>query len=246
MLNKTAFITGVNRGIGKKIFTTFYDQGYSIICSTRSQNKSFEKFVSKLHPKKNQIIKILNFDLNDHSEIKKAIKNLQKEKPIIDVLINNAGMAQGSLFEMTSIDSLKEVFQVNFFSQLLVTQLLLRFLKKSEGASIINIGSISGLVGDQGTLSYGSSKSALMFSTKVLANELKRYNIRVNSIAPGITETEMKDQMDQRAAETMLARSYLARACSTSDVASLALFLSSPEASYINGQILRLDGGMVG
>ena len=145
---------------------------------------------------------------------------------------------------MLSIENMREVFEVNFFAQLKLTQLLIRFLKKSNEASSINIGSISGIVPERGTISYGSSKASLMFATKVMANELSRYNIRVNAIAPNIIKTDMLADMDDKARELFVNQSYLKREGDLNDISSLVLYLASNESKYINGQIIRLDGGM--
>ncbi len=244
MLKKNVFITGANGGLGFETVKTFLKNGYNVICSMRKVDKKFEKKLSDLTKKNNQTIKILEFDLNDHEKVKNEIINLIKEKTIIDVLINNAGFADGSLFEMTSINKLKEVFETNFFSQIYITQLLLRLLKKSNCASIINIGSIMGIRAEKGTLSYGSSKAALMHATKIMANELSIYGIRTNAIAPNITKTNMLDKMDENAKEVLLSETYLNRPAKVEEICDLILFLASSKSSYINGQIYRIDGGM--
>ena len=245
MVRKTVFITGANRGIGKKALHAFLIDGYDIICSVRQKNKEFQEYVSLLPIKKNQTIRILEFDIVDHKKVKQEITLLYKDKVVLDVLINNAGIADGSLFEMTSIKKLKEVFEVNFFSQLYITQLLLRLLKKSKYGSIINIGSISGIRADRGTLSYGSSKAALMHSTKIIANELSNYGIRVNSIAPNITATDMLNKMEPKTKQGLLDQTFLNRVCKPEEISDLILFLASEKSAYINGQIFRLDGGMI-
>ena len=245
-LINTAFVTGANRGIGKEIITSFVRKKYNVICSVRNKTKEFENYVSKLNISKDQFIKIFEFDLDDHDQVKKSIQSLYKEKIIVDVLVNNAGKADGGLFEMTPINKIKEIFETNFFSQLHLTQLLLRLIKKSKSGSIINIGSVSGIIGEHGTISYGSSKSALMFSTKVMANELSRYNIRVNCIAPSVTNTEMANEMDNNAMHNLIEKSFLKRQCTSQEVSNLVLFLCSEKSNYINGQILRIDGGMSG
>ena len=111
-------------------------------------------------------------------------------------------------------------------------------------ASVINMGSISGIVPERGTISYGSSKASLMFATKVMANESARYNIRVNAIAPNIIKTDMLDDMDDKDRELFVNQSYLKREGDLNDISSLVLYLASNESKYINGQIIRLDGGM--
>ena len=111
-------------------------------------------------------------------------------------------------------------------------------------ASIINMGSVSGIVPERGTISYGSSKASLMFATKVMANELSRYSIRVNAIAPNIIKTDMLADMDDKARKLFVNQSYLKREGDLNDISSLVLYLASNESKYVNGQIIRLDGGM--
>ena len=243
---KTVFITGANRGIGKEIFTSFVNSKFNVICTVRKRTTEFDNFILKFKKVKNQFIRIIEFDIDDHSKVKSEVQKLYKEKIILDVLVNNAGKADGGLFEMTPISKIKEIFETNFFSQLHLIQLLLRLIKKSESGTIINIGSISGILSEPGTISYGASKASLMFSSKVMANELSRYNIRVNSIAPSITDTNMAKEMDKKSMEKLINKSYLKRRCSPKDISNLVLFLCSDESKNINGQILRIDGGISG
>ena len=168
---KTALITGSNGGIGRAIIDTFVENGSNLICTIRKSDSEFSDYLSKIKKKPKQYIEILEFDLEDEENTKKQIQTLYKKDITLDVLVNNAGMPSGSVFEMTSSKNLKKVFEVNFFAQIRLAQLLIRLLKKSKNSSIINLGSLSGLVAERGTLAYGSSKAALMFATKVMANE---------------------------------------------------------------------------
>lgn len=242
--NKTAFITGCNRGIGKSILDKFIENDVNIICAVRNIDKNFQKYIDRQKKELGAKIRVVEIDLYNIENIKDSIKFLYDSKEKIDILVNNAGIADGSIFEMSSIEKIKEVFEVNFFAQIKLTQLLIRFLKKSSGASVINLGSISGILPERGTLGYGSSKAALMFATKVMANELSGYNIRVNAIAPNIIETEMLDEMDSNAKEVFINQSFQKRAGNVEDVSNLTVFLASDKSKYINGQIIRLDGGM--
>ncbi len=242
--NKTALITGCNRGIGKAILEKFIDNNANIICAVRKADKDFLDYIENQKKTKNANLRVIEIDLLNIDNIRESLQILYDSKEKIDVLVNNAGIAEGSIFEMLSIKSMREVFEVNFFSQLKLTQLLIRFLKKSKEASVINMGSISGIVPERGTISYGSSKASLMFATKVMANELSRYNIRVNAIAPNIVKTDMLDDMDDKTKEIFINQSYLKREGDLNDVSSLVLYLASNESKYINGQIIRLDGGM--
>ena len=242
LIGKTAFVTGSNRGIGKAILKKFLQNGADIICAVRKIDPEFKDFIQLNSKNIKNKIKVLEFDLGDEIQMSNAIQSLYKEKITLDILVNNAGIAGGSLFEMTSIKNLKNIFEINFFSQLKLTQLLLRLLKKSKKASIINIGSVSGIDGDRGTITYGSSKAALMFATKVMAKEFSIYNIRVNSIAPSATNTDMLNQMDKSAKEKLLENSSLEKPLSVEEIADKVLFLASEKSINVNGQIIKIDG----
>ena len=242
---KTALITGSNRGIGKALLECFLSESANVLCCVRKKNLEFESFLKKVKLKPKQFCRTLEFDLTDNEKVKGITRELIKQKLILDILINNAGMADGSIFEMTSTKRLKEVFEVNFFAQIKLTQHLLRLLKKSQSGRIINIGSNSGIAGDKGTLAYGSSKSALMFATKVMANELSKYGLTVNAVAPGVTTTDMADKMGCLERAELVGRSFLQRECTTGEVVNVVKFLASAQSSFLNGQIIRVDGGMV-
>jgi len=239
---KTAFITGANRGIGKAIFDRFIKNGADIICAVRKKKPLFLKYVLSQEKKYKKKIRIIEFDLENDNKIKKAIQLLYKEKVVIDILINNAGIADGSLIEMTSPDNIKKVFEINFFSQIRITQLLLRLIKKSKAGSIINIGSLSGIVALRGAISYGSSKAALMYATKVMAEEFSIYKIRVNSIAPNVTNSDMMKLMNKDIMKKLLKKSNLKKPHTVNQVADLALFLASEKSLNKNGKIIKITG----
>jgi 3-oxoacyl-[acyl-carrier protein] reductase len=163
----------------------------------------------------------------------------------IDVLVNNAGIvSKNALFMMTPIDTIREVFEVNFFGQMLVTQFAARVMSRQKRGSIVNVSSIAALDGDPGQLEYVASKAALIGATKKLAKELAPSGIRVNAVAPGITETGMLSRMSIDVKEKILNKSDMKRVAAPADIAQAILFLASDLSSYITGQILRVDGGM--
>jgi 3-oxoacyl-[acyl-carrier protein] reductase len=242
---KTAFITGCNRGIGREIITLFAKEGADIIACIRAENQEFSSFIQELSEKHQVYSEVLYFDMLDEDAIKSAIKPLMNRKAKIDVLVNNAGTAAGALLHMTSMKMLKEIFQINFFSQVLITQLISRCMIREKKGSIINMGSVGGLDNVGGNTSYGSSKAAIMYFTKTIANELAKYNIRVNAIAPGLTNTDMGlKQVEQGALKQMGGRINLNRLAEPHEIAELILFLASDKSSFITGQTIRIDGGM--
>ena len=242
LLNKNVLITGCNGGIGRVLCKKIASNGANIICCIRKKDNKFYKYLKILKKKYKKKIKILEFDLENEKQITRSINLLYKNNITIDVLINNAGIASGSLIEMTLLSDLKKIFQVNFFSQIYIIQKLLKLLKKSNNPSIINICSIAGLLNHRGTLSYGSSKAALIFATKVMANEFSSYNIRVNAIAPSAVNTGMYKNMDKNSQKLLLKDSFLKKPISTEQIANKVLYLASEESFKENGKIIIING----
>ena len=241
---KTAVITGCNRGIGKATLETFAENGADIFACVRKKSDEFTDVITKLAVKTGVSITPVYFDFAESEQIKVGIKTIISSKKQIDILVNNAGVASGAFFQMTSLQDLKQIFEINFFSQILFTQGISRYMSRFKTGSIINIASTAGLIGDAGTTSYGSSKAALIFATKTMATELGVKNIRVNAIAPSITKTDMFDQMDEKARNKLIESSALKRPAEAVEVANVALFLASNLSSFITGQVLRVDGGL--
>ena len=236
---KTALITGANGGIGKSIVNLFLKNNANVICLIRKSDQQFTKFTKKL----SKNVTIIESDLTDEKNLRKQVDKAFSKYRKLDILVNNAGIAFGSIIEMTSQKNLKEIFDVNFFSQIRLTQLVLKYLKNSKKSSIINIGSISAKMADRGTLAYGCSKVALMHATKIMANEFSNYKIRVNGICPNATNTKMLKKMDPKSKDMLISRSFMKKVCEPIDVANLILYLSSKNSEYINGQIIFIDGG---
>lgn len=245
MLNgKNVFITGSNRGIGKSVVELFAQNGFNVYAHARAEDLEFLDFLSIVAKENKVKIIPICFDLNDIPLMKDKIKNLLKDKVSIDVLINSAGVAIGGYFQMTPISKIREIFDVNFFSHLELTQLILRGMVKQKSGSIINIGSTAGMDFPAGMTAYGVSKAALMSWTQILANEMGKLGIRVNAIAPTIVNTDMKDQNSSESQNDVLYRTALGRFAEPEEIAKVALFLASDESSFVTGQVIRVDGGM--
>ena len=243
--NKTAVVTGCNRGTGKKILEVFSANGATVFACVRNISKEFKSNINEIEQNtKNKIIPI-QFDLSNESQIKEAANSILSSDKSIDILVNNAAMIHTAIFQMTSIKKLKEVFEIDFFSQTNFTQYILKSMVKNKKGSILYISSSSALDGNEGRSAYSSAKSALIAQSKVLSRELGVHNIRVNTIAPGLTDTDMmKKNTTQETIKDVLSRVSLRRIASTEEIANTALFLSSDLSSYITGQIIRVDGGM--
>ena len=243
--NKTAVITGCSKGIGKKILEIFSSNGATIFACTRNVNEEFKNHLEDLKKKFNNEIIPIQFNLNEESEIKKASNEILSSKKNIDILVNNAATIHSAIFQMTSMKKLKEIFEINFFSQTLFTQYILKSMIKNKSGSIVYISSSSALDGNEGRSAYSSTKSAIIAQAKVLSRELGAHNIRVNTIAPGLTNTDMmKDNTPVELIKEFKSRISLKRIANPEEIANVVLLLSSDLSSYITGQVIRVDGGM--
>lgn len=244
--NKNVFITGCNRGIGKTMLKVFAENGVdTIIAHSRKPYEDYNEYLEELRVKYKVKIIPVYFDVTDYDEMKLAIKQIHKLKINVDILVNNAGIAHGGLFQMTQIEKIKEVFDINFFAMLELTQMIIKFMKRQKNGVIINISSVSGIDLKVGNCAYGTSKAAVIAFTKTLAAELAPLGIRVNAIAPGLTDTDMAKLMEENAGIDMIRNTSMNRLGSPDEIANTAVFLSSDSASFITGQAIRVDGGMI-
>jgi len=240
-VRRTVLITGTSRGIGKATISEFAKNGWNIIAHARKRTGTFEEYLSGVMAQYGVTVTPLYFDLLDSPAMKDCIRDLKKSKVIVDSLVNNAGIAHGSLFQMTSLTAIREVFDVNLFAHMELTQLVLKVMAK-ENASIVNVASVAGIDFRGGNSAYGVSKAALIAWTKVLQTELSG-KIRVNAVAPGLTDTDMAQEMEDRLQAITLSRSVIDRLAKPEEVAKAIFFLSSDESSFITGQVLKVDGG---
>jgi len=243
--NKTVVLTGCNRGIGKAILGVFAKNGASIWACVRQLDDDFIDFTKGVEDDHEVNITPVPFDLADEGQVKEGINTIRSAKQPVDILVNNAGVIFTALFQMTSVAKMKEVFEINYFSQILLTQSITKIMARQKAGSIINISSSAAIEGNEGRTAYASSKAAIIASTKVMAKELAKYDIRVNAIAPGLTETDMmQGSTSKEALEFTLQRICMRRIGKPEEIANVALFLSSELSTYMTGQVLRVDGGM--
>lgn len=242
---KAAVVTGCNRGIGKAILEVFARNGANIWACVRRSDDRFADYVTKLESETGVTISPVYFDLADGEQMRAGVKTIMSAKQPVDVLVNNAGIIYTSLFQMTPVDKMKEVFEINFFSQMVLTQYITRIMTRQKSGSIINLSSSAAIEGNEGRTAYAASKAAMICSTKVMARELGEYNIRVNAIAPGLTNTDMMiESTPEDALESTLQRTCMKRVGRPEEIANAVLFLASDLSSYMTGQVLCLDGGM--
>ncbi|MEG3618299.1 SDR family oxidoreductase [Magnetovibrio sp. PR-2] len=232
---KTAVVTGANRGIGRAITEVFLAHGATVLACARNVEGTFDGLD----------VTPVGLDLSDEASIKAAIKDIRTASKTVDILVNCAGIASGAVFQMTSMTELRNVFEVNFFGQIALSQGISRLMARHKAGSIINISSTAADNPEPGTIAYGSSKAAFERATQSMATELGGQGIRVNAIAPGVTQTDMADQMDPHAREKLIEASALKKAAEPHDIANAAVFLASNLSSHITGQVIRVDGGMI-
>lgn len=244
LAGKTVIVTGSRKGIGRAIVEECAGQGANVFACARCYDEKFVEEMTTLSGCLNVSIKPLFFDLTDVGAVKRAVSEMKSTSSRIDVLVNNAGMvAEGAVFHMTSMDTFRKVFEVNYFSQMHLIQYVSRIMCKQREGSIINITSIAGIDGNPGQVEYGASKAALGLSTKRLASELGPNGIRVNAVAPGVIKTDMGEKVADDLLQRVLASSAMGRVGLPDEIARAVVFFASDWSSYITGQILRVDGG---
>lgn len=247
LTGKKAVVTGAAGGIGRAIMKKFAENNICCIYAlVRTIDDSLLNYITDSEQKNNiEIIPVI-VDLCDDRSIKDAVKTISGHTKNIDILINNAGMvSQSSSFHMTSVDKMRDVFQVNFFGPTLLTQYVSRIMMKNNKGSIVNISSVAAIDGRPGQYEYVCSKAAIIGAVKELSIELGRYNIRVNGIAPGVTDTKMAGRIEDNLKEDVIQNTIMKRIADPMEIADVVLFMASDLSGYITGQILRVDGGVI-
>tara|TARA_B110000483_G_C18202068_1_gene545688 strand:+ start:216 stop:959 length:744 start_codon:yes stop_codon:yes gene_type:complete len=243
--HKTSIITGCNRGIGLRILETFAQNGSNVFACYRKKSEEIIENCKNLSTKYGVKIYPVFFDLRNNDQLKSALQEIFENAESVDVLVNNAGIIHTSLFQMTKIENYREIFEVNFFAYIDFTQRISKLMTKKKNGSIINISSSAAHEANIGRSAYASSKSSIEILSKVISREFGRFNVRVNSIAPGLTETDMmKESTPDEFLKDTLSRISLNRVGNPNEIANVALFLASDLSSYITGQTIRVDGGM--
>lgn len=218
--------------------------GANVWACARKRTEEFDKYASELSLKYGVKITPLYFELTDKDQMKAIVKQIMSEKVAVDILVNNAGITYNALYQMSTIDQIHHTLEVNFIAPYLFTQYIVKLMLKNKSGSIINIASSAGLDGNSGRSIYGASKAAVICATKALAEELGDKGIRANSVAPGITQTDMLSSMTEEVINETVMGTDMKRPGKPEDIANAVLFLASDLSSYITGQVLRVDGCM--
>ncbi|MEL0183151.1 MAG: 3-oxoacyl-[acyl-carrier-protein] reductase [Flavobacteriaceae bacterium] len=242
--NKTVVITGASRGIGRGIAVVLAKHGANIAFT---YSKSVDAAISLSDEIAKLSVKCKGYQSNAESfeDSQKLIDQIIKDFGNIDVLINNAGITKDNLLMRMTEDDFDKVIEVNLKSVFNMVKAVQRTFLKNRSGSIINISSIVGVKGNAGQSNYAASKAGIIGFSKSIALELGSRNIRSNVVAPGFIQTEMTDQLNEEVVNQWINGIPLKRGGTTEDVANLCLFLSSDLSTFITGQVINVDGGML-
>ncbi len=235
--HKVAVVTGANRGIGFATVEKLINEGWWVCACVRSESEELNVLLEGGG-------QVYFLDLSDEQSVTDCAREVIRNTERVDALVNCGGVAHGALFSMTKLTDLQNVFQVNFFSQVLFSQYISKKMIRKRNGAIVNVSSTSGILADSGTLAYGCSKAALSHATRIMATELGAFNIRVNSVAPAKVDTDMGQMMDADSTDLLNSRSSISGEICASDVADLIHYLCLDGARYLSGQVIRLDRGM--
>ena len=245
MDGKNAIVTGARTGIGYGVVEKFASLGVNVWAILHREDSEFLSKIQELSTRYNVWITPVYMDLSDEEQIKQGVQSIIKEKKPIDILVNAAGvLSPKRLFTMTSMADVRNLMDVNFFAVLQMSQLVSRMMMRQKSGSIVNISSMSAWGDDTAQLEYAVSKAAINCATKKMAKELGAYGIRVNAVAPGLIETKMLAEANEEDVANLVSGTSLKRLGQPTDVADLIAYLVSDEASYVTGQVIRIDGGI--
>ncbi len=241
---KIALVTGGSRGIGRACSIALAQAGAEVIVNYQSNAQKAEETVEAIR-KNGGTASALAFDVANSEATQTAIETLLKEKKRIDILVNNAGIAKDGLLARYSTEDWDQVLATNLKSAFVISQAVLRPMMKERSGSIIHMSSIVGLTGNPGQAAYCAAKAGLIGLTKSMAKELASRNIRVNAVAPGYIQTDMTDALTPEQREAFAKEIPLQRAGTPEEIAAAVLYLASDASSYVTGQTIVVDGGLV-
>ena len=236
MIKGNVFVSGASRGIGKSIAINFAKNNYNVVGTSR-KNFTLDENIKNFKP--------LKLDITSREDIKSCFNELKSLNLLPNILINNAGITSDQIFLRMKDEDWDNVIETNLTGTFNLSKIFIKNMIKNKNGRIINISSVSGLMGNPGQVNYSSSKSALNGFTRSLAKEVGSRNITVNSIAPGFIETDMTSFLDNQSKEDIIKNIPLRRFGNVEDISKVVMFLASEKASYITGQTISVDGGLL-
>lgn len=242
---KTILVTGGSRGIGKEVALKYAENGYNVVINYVSDKTDVEAIKNELLEKGAHDVLLAKADVTNAEQIEELVKQAIEKFGAIDVLVNNAGITKDNLLMRMSEEEFDKVIEVNLKGTYIVTKAVTKYMMKKRKGSIINLSSVVGVAGNAGQCNYSASKAGIIGFTKSVAKELASRNIRANAVAPGFIETDMTSVLSDSVKENIYSQIPLKRMGTATEVAELVYFLGEDTSSYITGQVINVDGGMV-
>ena len=243
MEKKVALVTGAGRGIGRQIALTLAREGMFVVVNFNGSRERAQEVVDTIKENGGDGV-IYQCNVSDYAQTENMVKDLVKSYGHVDVLVNNAGITRDGLIMKMSEEDFDAVIETNLKGCFNTIRHLSRQMLKQRSGKIINIASVSGVLGNVGQANYAASKAGIIGLTKTMARELASRGITVNAIAPGFIHTEMTEVLSDAVKVSAVAQIPLGKFGETEDIAEMAAFLASDKAKYITGQVIHVDGGM--
>jgi 3-oxoacyl-[acyl-carrier protein] reductase len=241
---KTAVVTGASRGIGRAIAIKLAKLGANVVINYRNSVNAVQEVVKEIEDLGVKALAV-QCDISNYSDVENMMKKCIEEFGSLDILVNNAGITKDGLLMRMKEEDFDSVIDTNLKGAFNCTKHVSAIMLKQRSGRIINISSVSGLTGNAGQVNYSSAKAGILGMTKAVAKELASRNVTCNAVAPGYIQTDMTDVLSEKVKDTIMSIIPLKRLGNPEDVANAVAFLASEEASYITGQVINVDGGMV-
>lgn len=243
-MSKVAFITGATRGIGRAIALELANEGYNIALNYRTENEALETLKKEISELGVECYPVQG-DVSKAEDSERMTKEIIEHFEQIDVLVNNAGITKDKLIQRMKEEEFTDVINVNLVGTFNITKNVIKYMTKKRYGKIINLSSVVGISGNAGQSNYAASKAGIIGFTKSIAKELASRNITANAVAPGFIQTDMTNVLKDEIKEAIEGTIPLKRLGTAEDVAKVVKFLASEESSYITGQVINVDGGML-
>ena len=241
---QVVFVTGGSRGIGKAIALKYAENGYNVVINYVSENTNIDELKDEFDKYSIESL-IVKADVSKVEEVESVVKQAIEKFGKIDVLVNNAGITRDTLLMRMKEEDFDKVIEINLKGTFLVTKAVTPYMMKRRNGRIVNLSSVVGVTGNAGQSNYSASKAGIIGFTKSVAKELASRDIRANAVAPGFIDTDMTNVLSDDVKANINAQIPMKRMGTAREIANVVYFLGSEESSYITGQVINIDGGMV-